>query len=140
LDLATVIVSYNVRDLTLGCIASVEEAMLHDGLDGGIWVVDNASADGSAAAVQMRFPRVALIASGRNLGFAGGANLGLQAALAQDPARSWSPRRSATWFATCARIRAWGWQARNYASRTAPFSTARFTSLRCPCWHSTSGR
>jgi len=86
LDLATVIVSYNVRDLTLGCIASVEEAMLHDGLDGGIWVVDNASADGSAAAVQMRFPRVALIASGRNLGFAGGANLGLQAALAQDPA------------------------------------------------------
>ncbi len=84
-ELAIVVVSYNVRELTIGCVASVLEALAHDELGSRIWVVDNASADGSAAAVQGRFPRVTVIASGRNLGFAGGANLGLQAVAALEP-------------------------------------------------------
>src|SRR5437588_1923189 len=40
-------------------------------------VVDNASADGSADRLARRFPQVQLRRSTRNLGFAGGTNLGL---------------------------------------------------------------
>lgn len=42
-------------------------------------VVDNASVDATVDLVEARFPRVRLIRSDRNLGFAGGANLGLLA-------------------------------------------------------------
>jgi GT2 family glycosyltransferase len=45
-------------------------------------VVDNASADGSAAMVAARFPAVELIRNSRNLGFSGGMNVGLRALLA----------------------------------------------------------
>jgi GT2 family glycosyltransferase len=40
-----------------------------------VWVVDNASADGSAALVRERFPWVKLIASTENLGFGAAVNL-----------------------------------------------------------------
>lgn len=43
-----------------------------------IVVVDNDSGDGSAAMVRQEFPDVALVAAGRNLGFAAATNLGLQ--------------------------------------------------------------
>ena len=43
-------------------------------------VVDNASADGSAELVEAQFPDVRVIRSPVNLGFAGGANLGIRAA------------------------------------------------------------
>jgi len=45
-----------------------------------IIAVDNGSTDGSAALVHERYPQVRLIENGRNLGFAGGCNVGLQAA------------------------------------------------------------
>ena len=84
MDLGIVVVSYNVRELTLACVASACEALTHDGLDGHIWVVDNASTDGSAAAVGQRYPQVSVMECGGNLGFAGGANLGLEAIAALD--------------------------------------------------------
>ncbi|MFZ1753999.1 MAG: glycosyltransferase family 2 protein, partial [Caldilineaceae bacterium] len=43
-------------------------------------VVDNGSADASPAIVEKDFPRARLIRNGRNLGFAGGCNVGLAAA------------------------------------------------------------
>ncbi|UYK89454.1 glycosyltransferase [Xanthomonas sacchari] len=43
-------------------------------------LVDNASADGSVAYVAENFPWVRIVESGRNLGFAGGNNVGIQAA------------------------------------------------------------
>ena len=49
------------------------------GLKATVWVVDNASADGSAAMVAADFPDVRLIPSPANLGFAGGNNLALKA-------------------------------------------------------------
>jgi GT2 family glycosyltransferase len=45
-----------------------------------IIVVDNASTDGSADLVERCFPEVRLLRSPRNLGFAGGNNLGMRAA------------------------------------------------------------
>lgn len=48
-----------------------------------ILLVDNGCDDGSIAAAQKEFPEVRVIAAGRNLGFAGGCNLGLRHASGQ---------------------------------------------------------
>lgn len=74
-SLSVIVVSWNTRDLTLGCLEAVATGTStpHD-----LVVVDNASSDGSAAAVRERFPDIALVESNANLGFAGGVNLGLQ--------------------------------------------------------------
>jgi hypothetical protein len=79
LDLAVVIVNWNVRDLLIGCLGSVRLALDAAGLDGEIWVVDNASHDGSVEAISAQFAEVHLIASPVNLGFGGGNNLALRA-------------------------------------------------------------
>ena len=47
----------------------------------GVVAVDNASPDDSAAQIEQQFPQVQLLRSSFNLGFAGGVNLGVQAAL-----------------------------------------------------------
>jgi GT2 family glycosyltransferase len=78
-DLAVVIVSWNVKELLADSLASVFEELAGSGLYAGVWVVDNASHDGSAEMVRQRFPQVRLIASQENLGFAGGNNCALQA-------------------------------------------------------------
>jgi N-acetylglucosaminyl-diphospho-decaprenol L-rhamnosyltransferase len=70
-DVAAVVVSYNVRDLLLRCIRSLRA----DGLQ-RIVVVDNASADGTPAAVAAE-PDIDLVELERNVGFAGGANRGV---------------------------------------------------------------
>ena len=80
MDLAIVVVSYNTKQLTQDCLTSVYEALAAEGLAAQVWVVDNASADGSAEMVRRIFPQTRLIASDENLGFAKGTNLGLAAA------------------------------------------------------------
>lgn len=65
--MAVAVVSWNTRDLLAACLDS-----LHPDADSGraeVWVVDNASDDGSAQLVEQRFPWVKLIASETNLGF-----------------------------------------------------------------------
>ena len=57
------------------CIASLRDQGVAETL-----VVDNGSADGSAAAAAAEFPDLKLLTPGRNLGFAGGANLGARRA------------------------------------------------------------
>ncbi|MBN1401084.1 MAG: glycosyltransferase family 2 protein [Anaerolineae bacterium] len=78
MDLGIVLVSYNTRQLTLDCLASVYAACAAAGLSAGVWVVDNASTDKSVAAIRERFPQATLIASPENLGFARGTNLGIE--------------------------------------------------------------
>jgi N-acetylglucosaminyl-diphospho-decaprenol L-rhamnosyltransferase len=75
LDLAIVIVNYNVRELLRRCLESVyaSEGMLRL----GVCVVDNASADGSAQMVREWFPQVKLIANSENLGYPAANNQGL---------------------------------------------------------------
>lgn len=79
-NVAVIIVSWNVRELLAKCLASVqaEAAAWHDGRV-ETWVVDNDSADGSAAMVRERFPDVRVIESGRNAGYGAGCNLALAA-------------------------------------------------------------
>lgn len=77
-ELTLVIVSYNVCELLMRCLASLERAGADLALQ--VIVVDNASADDSVAQVRERFSRVELIASSENLGFARANNLGLERA------------------------------------------------------------
>ncbi len=78
MKLSTVIVNYNTRDK----LARALESLLVAGgvAQHEIIVVDNASADGSAAMVRERFPSVRLIEPGVNRWFSGGNNLGIYAA------------------------------------------------------------
>ena len=77
--LGIIIVSYNVRDLLRACLQSVYEDLARTpGLEAEVIVVDNASADGSAAMVAEEYPLVHLVASRENLGFARGNNVALR--------------------------------------------------------------
>ena len=71
------VISYNTRAMTLDCLASVvaETAVPFE-----LIVLDNASPDGSAAAIAAAFPALQLIASPDNLGFAVGNNVAAKAA------------------------------------------------------------
>jgi len=71
LTVDAIVVNYNTKDLLRACIASLVASAhpLHR-----IFVVDNASADGSAEMVRAEFPGVELLAMSENLGFARGNN------------------------------------------------------------------
>ena len=68
-----IIVNYNGRPWLEPCLSSVQQ---QDYQDYEVLLVDNASTDGSAELVAERFPWVRLIQAEKNLGFAGGNNLG----------------------------------------------------------------
>jgi len=72
LDLSIVIVSYNTRDMLRDCLRSIREQTRQASYE--VVVVDNASADGSAAAVRAGFPSVRLIENSANAGFSGANN------------------------------------------------------------------
>ncbi len=73
-----VVVNWNGLADTLDCLESLAE-LDYPNLD--IVVVDNASADGSPQAIAARYPRAVLIQNEANLGYAGGNNAGIAAAL-----------------------------------------------------------
>jgi GT2 family glycosyltransferase len=75
LDLAIIIVNYNVCDLLRDCLKSVYAST---GLSFEVCLVDNASLDGSADMVACEFPQVHLIRNQENLGYAAANNLGLK--------------------------------------------------------------
>jgi len=75
LDLAIVIVNYNVCDLLRDCLKSVYAST---GLTFEVCVVDNASPDDSADMVAREFPQAKLIRNVDNMGYAAANNLGLK--------------------------------------------------------------
>ena len=77
-DISIVIVSYNTAEMTLACIDSVLRFAPPAVVE--IIVVDNASSDGSPAAIAARFPNVRQIAAATNLGFAAANNLAVKQA------------------------------------------------------------
>jgi GT2 family glycosyltransferase len=75
-QLDVVIVSYRCEDLLRRCLRSLREG----GIEGATttWVIDNASADGTAEMVAREFPEARLIVNGRNAGFAAASNQGIR--------------------------------------------------------------
>jgi len=71
-DASVVIVSFNTREILRNCLSSLYEAIGSRDIE--VIVVDNASRDGSADMVASAFPRVVLVRSDVNLGFAAGNN------------------------------------------------------------------
>lgn len=67
MKLSIIIVSYNVKYHLEQCIRSVVKAS--EGLDADMWVVDNASSDGSVDYLQSIFPEVHFIRNPENVGF-----------------------------------------------------------------------
>ena len=68
-----------MRELLRACLEATFASLARaPEIDATVWVVDNASADGSAEMVAAEFPQVRLVASRENLGFAGGNNLVLR--------------------------------------------------------------
>lgn len=77
---AIVILTWNQRDLTLDCLASLA-GMSYPSDRLQIVVVDNGSRDDTVTAVHERFPNVTVLENGDNLGFAEGNNVGIRHAL-----------------------------------------------------------
>jgi GT2 family glycosyltransferase len=73
-----VIVNYNGRKLLPACLVPVVHQAGRIGAE--VVVVDNGSTDGSVDLVEREFPSVRLVREHRNLGFAGGCNVGVRAA------------------------------------------------------------
>ncbi|HUX86624.1 MAG TPA: glycosyltransferase family 2 protein [Chloroflexota bacterium] len=84
-ELAIVIVNFNVRDLLRDCLRSLDRA--RTGLIVDVWVVDNASTDGSAEMVASEFSWVNLRTTQANLGYARANNLALREILTAAPTR-----------------------------------------------------
>jgi len=77
MEIYVVILNWNGKEDTLGCLASLEKVTTaHQ-----VLVVDNGSTDDSVAAVGERFPRVKILENGENLGYAEGNNRGIRYAL-----------------------------------------------------------
>ena len=74
--LSVVFLSYNTRDLTEQALRTVLDAA--EGMEVEIFVVDNASHDGSADMVAEKFPAVKLLRNEDNVGFAAGNNVALR--------------------------------------------------------------
>lgn len=83
-DLSIVVVNWNGRALLEACLASIDREVRARGDAGRLstetLVVDQASSDGSAAAVRAAFPWAELIELPENVGFAAGSNVGLRRA------------------------------------------------------------
>lgn len=75
MDLSIVVVSWNTRDILRDCLQSVVDNL--GALQTEVFVIDNASHDGSAEMVAEKFPQIRLIANTDNKGFAAANNQAL---------------------------------------------------------------
>ena len=74
-DVSIIIVSWNAKQHLLNCLNSLENTA--KGYSQEIFIVDNASSDGSPDAVARQFPQVKLVKNKENLGFARANNIGI---------------------------------------------------------------
>src|SRR5271154_6974878 len=75
-DISVVIVGWNARHYLELCLESLAAAPPRRSIE--IFVVDNASSDGTAEMIEARFPYVKLIKSSENLGFSKGNNVAIR--------------------------------------------------------------
>lgn len=88
MDVAIVIVSWNVRHFLANCLRSTLLELDKAGLNGAIWLVDNASTDGTVKFAESLYedaPNVYIIANADNRGFGGANNQGMAAAMQHNP-------------------------------------------------------
>lgn len=78
MDLSIIIVNWKVKDLLEKCLRSIFEQTKNISFE--VFVVDNASGDGSVEMVREKFTQVDLTSSAENLGFAKGNNLAIKKA------------------------------------------------------------
>src|SRR3989304_3886026 len=77
MNISIIIVNWNTKDMLVNCLESIYRTQ-KSAFE--VWVVDNGSADGSAEAVKVMFPRARLIENQENLGFAKANNQALKLA------------------------------------------------------------
>jgi len=68
------------------CLTSLKKLSYHNFR---VVVIDNGSTDGSVPQIRHAYPAVSIIEAGKNLGFAGGCNLGIREALRGDVEYVW---------------------------------------------------
>jgi GT2 family glycosyltransferase len=78
---SVVIVNWNGKTDTAACLDSLRKVVVPKSLSMSVVVVDNGSVDGSEAFIRGKYPEVAVIGTGKNLGFSGGNNAGIRYAL-----------------------------------------------------------
>jgi len=76
-----IVLNWNGKADTLDCLESLRCTNYENYR---VVLVDNGSEDDSVAAVRQKFPEVEVVETGRNLGFAGGNNVGIEYALKQN--------------------------------------------------------
>lgn len=83
---ACIILNWNGWQDTIACLAALQECTY---LHVTVIVVDNGSADDSVARIRAAHPNILVLESGKNLGFAGGNNVGIRYALAHGSEYVW---------------------------------------------------
>ncbi len=75
MKLAVIILNWNGKSDTLACLAALQKTKtpVHETV-----VIDNGSDDDSTLAIEALFPEVTLLKTGKNLGYAGGNNVGIE--------------------------------------------------------------
>jgi GT2 family glycosyltransferase len=76
-----IVLNWNSPQMTADCVRSL---LAMDGTGFRVTVVDNGSNNDSAEFLRENFSQISVIANGRNLGFAGGCNVGMRRALEED--------------------------------------------------------
>jgi len=79
MDLSLIILNYNTKNLLRECLRGIRICAPKLAME--VIVVDNASSDKSVEMVVAEFPEVKVIRAESNLGYAGGNNLGIKAAV-----------------------------------------------------------
>ena len=78
--MAVVVLTHEALPFVEDCFGSLSR-MRREGLAVEVVAVDNGSTDGTVAAIRKRLPEATVLENGRNLGFAGGNNVGIRHAL-----------------------------------------------------------
>jgi GT2 family glycosyltransferase len=81
-SVAIIVLTWNQRDLTLECLESLV-TVDYPSSRLQIVVVDNGSSDDTAQAIRGSYSNIEVLENGKNLGYAGGNNVGIRHALAQ---------------------------------------------------------
>ncbi len=80
--ISAIVIAYDGMKFLPECLGTLKSDL--GSIQHELIVVDNGSVDGSAAFVQANYPSAQVIENGRNLGFAGAVNIGIEAAVGEN--------------------------------------------------------